>query len=166
MFLRLFIFLLSILLLSACAKEQVAEPMCRIDKDTLPAPAAPASCLITSNTSVLVLKLKNKNGWQLPTGYKNNKMSAQCTAHQAVWQSTGLNVEVGQLLDIAPDNKHIYSCALSNGFDTLTQDLPVPDWAHRKVVNISFADPNLTPESQWSEKSDLILIRSLFNKGQ
>lgn len=164
LYLRAVIIIFSTLLLNTCAKEQIADPMCRIAPMFSPAPAAPAACLIKSATTLLVLSLQNDEGWQLPTGNVNNKKSAQCTAHQAVWQSTGLNVEVGQHLATSSDNLHYYACTLSNGFNTLTPALPVPAWAQRKVVKISFVNPNDTSASQWSTKSDLNLIQALFNK--
>jgi hypothetical protein len=163
LYFRLVIITFSALLLNSCAKEQLADPMCRIAPIFSPDPAAPAACFIKLDTKLLVIKRQNNNGWQLPSGSVNIEQSAQCTAHQAVWQTTGLNVEVGRLLATGPDNVHIYACTLSNGFDTLTQTIPVPDWAVRKVANINALNPNLTPSSQWSEKSDLILLRELFN---
>lgn len=162
--LRLLFILLSCLLLNTCAKEHVAEPMCRMQENVIPAPSAPAACLVKLDTKLLVINLQSENGWQLPEGNLNSKKSAQCTAHQAVWQNTGLNVEVGQLLITTPDNLHIYNCVLSNSFDELTQNIPVPDWAHRKVRNISFVNPYIISPRQWSQKSDLILVRNLFNK--
>jgi hypothetical protein len=163
---RLVIITFSGLMLSSCAKERLADPMCRIAPTFLPAPAAPAACFIKLDTKLLVIKIQNDNGWQLPSGGINMQQSAQCTAHQAVWQNTGLNVEVGQLLAIEPDNMHIYACALSNGFENLTQALPVPEWAQRKVDYINVINPNLTTSSQWSEKSDLILLTELFNSDE
>lgn len=163
---RLVIIASSGLMLSSCAKEQLADPMCRIAPTFSASPAAPAACFIKLDTKLLVIKLQNDNGWQLPSGSINMQQSAQCTAHQAVWQNTGLNVEVGQLLATRPDKMHIYACSLSNGFENLAQALPVPEWAERKVANINVINPNLTTSSQWSEKSDLILLTELFNNDE
>jgi ADP-ribose pyrophosphatase YjhB (NUDIX family) len=160
--LRLFIIGFSSFILIACAKEQLADPMCRIAVSYSPAPPASAACLIKLNTKLLAIRLQNESGWQLPTGSLNTKQSAQCSAHQAVWQSTGLNVEVGQLLGHSPDNTQLFACALSNGFDDPTLDIPVPNWANHKVAKIHFVDPNNTSQSQWSDNSDLSQLRTLF----
>lgn len=137
--------------------------MCRISEGTPAAPPANAACLIRINKQLLAISAQDEH-WSLPTAGQNNHKSAQCTAHSAVWQTTGLNVEVAQKLGETTDNIQIYNCILTSGFNGQTQSFPVPDWANQKVSAINLINPFAINQRQWSQSSDLILIRTLFNQ--
>lgn len=141
----------------------MADPMCRTSELETPAPAAAAACIIKLDNKLIAIASEN-SGWQLPTEKFQVNLSAQCTAHQAVWQNTGLNVEVAQKLGETSDHIQIYNCIVANGFDGQTQDFPVPLWAQHKITIIEVINPFETAPAQWSDNIDLIEIRTLFNK--
>ncbi|KXI28724.1 hypothetical protein AX660_16045 [Paraglaciecola hydrolytica] len=106
----------------------------------------------------------DNSGWQLPIGKSQANQSAQCTAHQAVWLNTGLNVEVAEKLGETRDHVQIYHCILTSGFDSQIQDFPVPEWAQHKIAKIEGVNPFETSAKQWVDNVDLIEIRALFNQ--
>ena len=150
-------------MLQGCTKERTAEPMCRTSEAETPAPAAAAACIIRLDNKLIAIASAD-SGWQLPTEKSQANQSAQCTAHQAVWQSTGLNVEVAQKLGETSNNMQIYNCLLTSGFDSQTQSLPVPTWAQHKITKIEIINPFETTHAQWSDNIELIEIRTWFNK--
>ena len=137
--------------------------MCRLDEHSTAAAPAPAACIIRLDNKLLAISTDD-GSWQLPVGKAAPDQSAQCTAHQAVWQHTGLNVEVGQKLGETPNHTHIYNCLLTSGFDGNTNQLPVPAWAQYKVVKIGLLNPFETAPSDWSDNIDLIELRAWFNQ--
>lgn len=153
---------LIVLLLGACSKEYIAEPMCRAQKTSTQTPSTPAACLIRIEQKLLAIQTKNE-AWHLPVAKHKPTQSAQCNAHHAVWQSTGLNVFVAQKLGETKQKVSIYNCILDSGFDNQTQDIPIPPWASRNISAIKFINPYDTELKQWSDSSDLIFIRQLFN---
>lgn len=160
---KLTIFGLSSLLLAACSKEYIADPMCRSNPQFPADPPAAAACLIRLDNQVLAISpIKGK--WQLPTAKAAPDLSAQCTAHRAVWEHSGLNVEVMEKLGTTVANTHIYHCELHSGFDGQTQSFPVPEWANHKIERIELLNPYDTLPTEWSDDVDLIQVRTYFNQ--
>ena len=62
------------------------------------------------------------------------------------------------------DHIQIYNCIVASGFDSQTQDFPVPLWAQHKITKIEVINPFETEHAQWSDNIDLIKIRTLFNQ--
>jgi hypothetical protein len=88
----------------------------------------------------IVVKNHDAKGWDLPIHKQQKLISAQCTARQAVWETTGLNVEVGKLLFTAPDETQYFECKLTDVFSRQLQGYPVPAWTQRKTSEISLVD--------------------------
>ncbi|AGH43105.1 hypothetical protein C427_0996 [Paraglaciecola psychrophila 170] len=103
-------------------------------------------------------------GWDLPTHKQQKLISAQCTAHKAVWETTGLNVEVGKLLFTAPDETQYFECKLTDEFSRQLQEFPVPAWAQQKVSKISLVDPFNTEQDHWVNGINLITLREAYNQ--
>lgn len=137
--------------------------MCRLSESEIAAPAAAAACIIRLDHKLIAIAATD-SGWQLPAAKLQVNQAAQCTAHQAVWQSTGLNVEVAQKLGETKDHIQLYNCILASGFDSKTQSLPVPTWAQHKIVKIEAINPFETTPALWSDNIDLIQIRTSFNQ--
>jgi hypothetical protein len=150
------------LLLLACSKERFDAPMCRHTDAQPSLPAGPAACIVRIESKLLVIKTE-QDAWHLPSGKTQHTLSRQCTAHLAVWQLTGLNVEVAELVGKLSNNTAVFACHLNAGFDETTQSLPVPDWAQYKVQQIGLLDPFAITPRDWQPQDELITIRTYFN---
>ena len=147
-----------------CSRNIPADPMCRTSVLYTETKPSAAACLIKSNVQLLVVKNLDDDGWNLPTHKQQKSTSAQCTAHRAVWKTTGLNVEVGKLLFTAPDQTQYFACKLTDDYSRQLKQFPVPSWSKRKVSNISLVDPFDTQQSQWVSDINLINLREAYNQ--
>jgi hypothetical protein len=147
-----------------CSRDIPADPMCRTSILYTETPPAAAACLIKSNVQLLVIKNHDDDAWNLPTHKLQTSTSAQCTAHRAVWKTTGLNVEVGKLLFTASDHTQYFACNLTDDYSRQLQQFPVPSWATRKIGNISLVDPFETQHHHWVDNINLIDVREAFNQ--
>lgn len=148
----------------ACSREIPADPSCRINPELSASDPAPAGCLIKLDGKLVALQSDHEDLWFLPQQRIQNNISAQCTAHQAAWKNTGLNVEVNQLLYVDDENTHYYSCTLTDRFSQDLQSLDVPPWASRNVTKVGLVDLFATEDNEWSERHKLIEIRQAFTK--
>jgi len=148
--------------LFGCSRDIPADPMCRVNVLYTEMKPSAAACLIKSNVQLLVLKNHADDGWNLPTHKQQKSTSAQCTAHQAVWKTTGLNVEVGKLLFTTPNQIQYFECKLTDDFSKQLQQFPVPSWSTRKTSHISLVDPFDTQQNQWVSDINLIDVREAY----
>jgi len=146
-----------------CSRDIPADPMCRTNVLYTETSPSAAACLIKSNVQLLAVKNDGDDGWNLPTHKQQKLISAQCTAHQAVWKTTGLNVEVGKLLFTAPNQTQYFECKLTDDFSSQLQVFPVPPWAQRKTSQISLINPFDTEQDHWVNDIDLIQLREVYN---
>lgn len=158
------LFIAITILVMGCSKNIPADPMCRTSVLYTETKPSAAACLIKSNIQLLAVKNNNDDGWNLPTHKQQNLISAQCTAHQAVWETTGLNVEVGQLLFTAPNQTQYFECKLTDVFSSQLKVFPVPSWAQSKTTNISLINPFDTEQDHWVNDIDLITLREVYNR--
>ena len=147
-----------------CSRDIPGDPMCRTSVLYTQTSPSPAACLIKSNLQLLAIKNHDDDGWNLPTHKQQKSTSAQCTAHLAVWKTTGLNVEVGKLLFIAPNQTQYFACKLTDDFSSQLKLFPVPSWATRKTSEISLVDPFETEQDQWVRDINLINLRDAYNQ--
>lgn len=147
-----------------CSRDIPADPMCRTSILYTEMEPAAAACLIKSNVQLLVIKNHDDAGWSVPTHKQQKSTSAQCTAHRAVWKTTGLNVEVGKLLYTAPNQTQYFACTLTDDLSSQLQQFPVPSWATRKTSHISLIDPFDTQPTQWVNDINLIDLRRAYNQ--
>lgn len=147
-----------------CSRDIPSDPMCRASVLYTDIKPSPAACLIKSNVQLLAIRNHGDDGWNLPTHKQLKSTSAQCTAHLAVWKTTGLNVEVGKLLYTAPNQTQYFACKLTDDFSSQLQQFPVPSWAKRKTSEISLIDPFETQQDQWVSDINLIDLREAYNK--
>ncbi|WP_233267280.1 hypothetical protein [Paraglaciecola sp. L3A3] len=147
----------------ACSKEVPSDPACRVDEQQSLAPAE-AVCLIKLNGKLIAVKNNNMEKWDLPKDKQQGNLSAQCTAHQAAWKATGLNVEIGQLLWVDEGNTHYFTCLASSQFSSTQQDFPVPPWANHKIEKIGLLDPFATRDEDWEPRLDVIKLREAFTQ--
>jgi hypothetical protein len=161
---RLFVTTIFVFFVLGCSRDIPADPMCRASILYTETEPSAAACLIKSNVQLLVVKNHDAKGWDLPTHKQQKLISAQCTAHQAVWETTGLNVEVGKLLFTAPDETQYFECKLTDDFSRQLQEFPVPPWAQRKTSEISLVNPFNTEQDHWVNDINLITLREAYNQ--
>ncbi|MBL4631015.1 MAG: hypothetical protein JKY14_07595 [Paraglaciecola sp.] len=113
---------------------------------------------------LLAVKGHNDNGWNVPHHKQKKSTSAQCSAHLGVWKTTGLNVEVGQLLFTDQNQTEYFACKLTDDFSSQLRQFTVPSWAKRKTNEISLIDPFETEQDQWINDFDLIKLREAYNQ--
>lgn len=161
-----FIFTLPIITIFVlgCSRELPSDPMCRTNAlypETAPSPAA---CLIKSNGKLLAIKSQSGDGWRLPSHKQQTSTSAQCTAHSSVWKTSGLNVEVGQLMYTDQNQTQHFACKLTDEYSRQLTVFPVPPWAKRTTNVIALIDPFETQQDQWKGNIDLIDVREAFTQ--
>jgi hypothetical protein len=137
--------------------------MCRLDAQQLEMKPSAAACLIKTQGKLLAIK-NNANGWNLPTNKQQKSTSAQCTAHNAAWKTTGLNVEVGKLLFTSSSQIQYFACSLTDDLSKKLIEFPIPPWGKRETSEISLVDPFETQQEQWAKSINLIDLRKAFNQ--
>jgi 8-oxo-dGTP diphosphatase len=93
-------------LLSACAVGDA--PLCRFEGEVDSAPSAGCFSLVDGDL-LLVQGLNGKIS--VPGGSAVQGESAQCAAHRETWEETGLDLAVGELLEVYDTGFHLYVCA-------------------------------------------------------
>jgi hypothetical protein len=158
------LFIVITIFVFGCSRDIPADPMCRTSILYTESEPSAVACLIKSNAQLLVIKNHDDDGWNLPAHKQQKLMSAQCTAHQAVWETTGLNVEVGKLLFTAPNQTQYFECKLTDEFSRQLDVFPVPSWTRRKTSEIALLDPFETEPDQWVNDINLITLREAYNQ--
>ncbi len=144
----------------SCAKSPPPEPSCRVDSNYLSNRTGAAACVIVLNQKLFVTATSNKqyNLAVAPT----NENNAQCNAHRATWDRTGMNVEVGQVLAIQDDGTWLFSCQLDAGFDGTETRIEAPFWSPDDVVYMSFIDPFDYRIEDWTVPEHFITTRDAY----
>jgi hypothetical protein len=88
--------------------------------------------------------------------------SAQCLAHQAMWQQTGLNVEVQDVAGAQADGTWLFGCYVNAGFDGTEDPFSAPDWSHSNVENIVFIDPFDIELQNWARRDHFTVVRDAY----
>jgi hypothetical protein len=158
------LFVVATIFIFGCIRDIPADPMCRTNILYIETKPSAAACLIKSNVQLLVIKDHDDDGWNLPTHKQQKSTSAQCSAHRAVWKTTGLNVEVGKLLFTASNQTQYFACKLTDDFSSQLEQFPVPSWAKHKTSKVSLIDPFDSQQKHWVNDIDLIDVREAYNK--
>jgi 8-oxo-dGTP pyrophosphatase MutT (NUDIX family) len=136
--------------------------MCRINPEHTEDVVGAAACLIRIQDQLLVTREHTSNKYALPGGKSKNSEKAQCTAHRQTWAKTGFNVQVGEYLGMDNDGLRYYQCTSEGNFVGQIQSFPVPLWAHANVDEILLINPSESKLTQWSDDSQLNVIRDMF----
>lgn len=143
-----------------------APPTCRIANEFNADYQGPSACVIRVQESLLVLKYSSSGQYDLPYGDPLIDESAQCTAHRATWEQTGINVNVDQLLGITQSGLMLFSCELGGGFTSDDGPIDVPGWSSGDIQQIEFINPFDTRYDSWRQPNNLIMYRDGFVKQQ
>lgn len=148
------------LLLAAC--EQV--PDCKVMQDHVDVASANAGCLVRLGSALLIVKQRTNGQWNIPAGSGKDNESAQCTAHRETWEESGLDVQVGRLLEVFDNNFRLYEChAVDRKLDP-TQALKTPLQGRMEISAARWIRPEDIEKKHWRYARQLPTIRRLFDE--
>ena len=156
------IIILFLLVLTGCTQAPPPSPACRVHIDYKDMHQGKGACLVRVQDGLLTVKYKQSDVIDLPRGDFISPETSQCGAHRHMWEQTGLNVKVAQLLGVTAQGLRIYACHLGGGFDGTEVAIESPSWIDRNVEQIGFIDPFVTRYDAWQHPKDLILIRDAY----
>ena len=131
----------------------------------MPLPPANAGCLIKFEKDIIALTHRVSGKLDVPGGTSDGDESAQCTAHREVWEETGFNVEVRELLGVNENGFHVFHCAFDAGFaDSDITTFPVPSWSAAEVSAIQRVNPYQTEASEWRFPDQLVWVRDMYTQ--
>lgn len=94
----------------------------------------------------------------LPMADTQGQANEQCALHQHIWQQTGINVEVGELLVATNRNTAIYECSEQAGLAAINAPFPSPQWANPSLEWVK-RDPFELSERSMTDKDILVPMR-------
>lgn len=164
--LKFFIILLIGFCITACFQQDMSQASCRVNVSASSNHQGPGACIVRLNDKLLVKKL-DSGLYDLPyikniSSNQNNNISAQCHAHQSMWQQTGLNVEVDQVLGAQADGMWLFGCKLEAGFDGTEAPFNAPDWSDNEVEQIMFVNPFDIDLHNWANKDHFEIVRDAY----
>lgn len=172
-------------ILIGCAPKEMPPPACRVKANVVSNYQGPGACIVRLNNKLMVTKLNN-GLYDLPIGGKlsytiensdpqstttasNTSLStqvindsAQCAAHEAMWEQTGFNVQVGLVLAVQNDGTWLFACDLDAGFDGSEPPFDAPEWSSNTIDKIAFIDPFAIEMSNWSQPEHFTVMRNAF----
>lgn len=162
--LKLFLTLLTGFYITACFQQDASQASCRVNASAASNHQGPGACIVRLNNKLLVKKL-DSGLYDLPhikNISSNQNVSAQCHAHQSMWQQTGLNVEVDLVLGAQTDGMWLFGCTLESGFDGTEAPFDAPNWSGDKVEKIMFVDPFDIDLHNWANKDHFEIVRDAY----
>nr|WP_136250444.1 hypothetical protein [Ningiella ruwaisensis] len=167
----LLLLLFNLFFVIACQKQQYAAPACRAAVSSLTYQQE-AACITRIGKQLLVIK-RPSGLYDLPYSEKISmsaekpdlNISSQCKAHQAMWEQTGLNVEVGKKLSTQKNGTILFACSLPNdaaGFDGSETDIPAPPWQPKEVESLEFIYPFDIELNQWQKPDHFTSMRDAY----
>ena len=165
---KLIIILLLLLGASACTDSELAAPSCRVNANEISSHQGPAACIIVLSNKLLVLELQS-GLYDLAIGDINNTSishtamrSAQCVAHEAMWQQTGFNVEVQGVLGAQIDGTWLFACISNSGYDGTEDPFYAPNWSNKKIKSLAFVDPFEIELQNWARRDHFNVVRDAY----
>ena len=156
--------ILVVLPLFSCTDAPPAPPMCRV-ANNIAQPIGPTfrvACLAKTPNGVVLIGNKHQGQLYLPQRAISHADTPSCNAHQAMWEHTGMNVEVTQLLTEAKDGLAIYHCTFNNGLEHFPQGYALPSWTLSSSNYLYQIDPFTFENKALQNKDDLTPIRDGF----
>jgi 8-oxo-dGTP pyrophosphatase MutT (NUDIX family) len=144
---------------TACSVE---APPCRIDPGLVDDRRSNALCIVRSGDRVLATTHRFSGKLDLPGGRREGDETGQCTAHRELWEETGFDATVGELL-IDRNSTLLFDGRLPPGVDA-TRKLSVPPWAHLEVAGIQWIDPMEQEPGDWRFPEELETLRLALDR--
>lgn len=150
----------------ACTQQDVAEPSCRVNASFASNHQGPGACIVRINGKLLVNQL-DSGLYDLPSGkiissMHNVSKSAQCLAHQSMWQQTGLNIEVEKVVGAQANGIWLFGCKLEAGFDGTEPPFDAPQWSNNEVEKVMFINPFDIELQNWAQREHFEIVRDAY----
>lgn len=163
---KLTIYLLFYGLLFACSNQDMPEPSCRVNAKHASSYQGAGACVVRLSNKLLVTQLQS-GLYDLPSAKEisnNGKLvkSAQCLAHQAMWQHTGLNVEVQQVVATQADGTWLFACSMNAGFDGSEAPFETPSWSPSDIKYVAFINPFEIDLHNWAKRDQFNVVRDAY----
>ncbi len=158
--LKFSIILMACLSLTSCLKSQPNPAECRVNQQFLSPHVAGGACIIKINNRLMVM-IDRDSKVNIPVQQKIPNKSAQCAAHQSVWQHTGFNVEVGPRLGSLRRDLELFACELDAGFDG-SEIIETPSWTKSPNLKLTFVNPYDYSPYDWINPNDLEKVLDAF----
>lgn len=175
------IFVLALFLFS-CSDTPYPSPHCRIKDGTqisinhASLQATAAACIVRMNGKLLVLERSSglydlaysqkisssANKIRSNENINTSSNTPQCQAHHAMWDYSGFNVLVGELLVNQSNDTHLYACELQAGFDGTEAFIEPAPWHASDVKSLTFIDPFEIEQDQWHSPDHFTAARDGF----
>jgi hypothetical protein len=164
------LFLIGIFL-SACSEQDPSEPSCRVNAAFASNHKGAGACVVRMNNKLLVTQLTSglydlpSKRYGLSDSMSSNVSiikSAQCLAHQAMWQQTGLNVEVQAVIGAQADGTWIFACHINAGFNGTEAPFSPPYWSNSNIQNIAFINPFEIELQDWARQKHFTVVRDAY----
>ena len=159
--LKFLVIFVAILLIFACSQEPWPEPSCRVNANYISNHQGAGACVVRLNNRLLAMKLDNSL-YDLPSSNSISPISAQCSAHNTMWQQTGLNVEVENVIGLQADGTWLFGCHLDAGFDGSEAPFKPSHTSRAEVEHIEFVEPFTLDMYDWDKPDQFIVIRDAF----
>lgn len=141
-------------LCSGCAEV----PPCAVAPVDVARHRGNAACFIEHRGRVLLVEHRFGGEVGLPGGRSRAEESARCTAHREVWEETGLDVVVGELLDRST-NTFVYQCSLAAVADAHPS---LPWWGRLEVTALRWVDAGDMRSLDWRYRGDRRQVQKLM----
>ena len=140
----------------------VEAPPCRVDPDRVDDRRVNSMCIVRSGERVLAIVHRFSGKLDLPGGRREGDETGQCTAHRELWEETGLDATVGQLL-IERNSTGMFECSLPANIDA-ARDIAVPLWANIEVADIEWVDASEQEPGDWRFPEELETLRLALDR--
>jgi hypothetical protein len=156
---------LSTLTLFSCETPTPSPPYCR-SQGNVETVGSSAACLILVQDKVLMLRDRQSDHLFLPNVVPKDGETAQCAAHRATWEKTGLNVLVSMPLANTPAGGSIFLCTEQAGLNQMPDIIDAPFWGQDEVRNLEKIAPFELNADELQFKDNLIPLRDAFITAQ
>ena len=148
--------------ITGCQPNPPYEPMCRATHTSITHDGDFGACVIRVKHQLLALQ--NEQSFQLSVAQKRSTESLACAAHRGIWETMGINLEVGEPLRYDPiNNVQLFDCHLMESTLPNTVPYATPNWSKASSHSIVLIDPYTLDDKQWGTHVSPLLLRDSFN---
>ena len=141
--------------ITGCQPNAPYEPMCRATHTSITHEGDYGACVIRVKHQLLALQ--NEQSFQLSVAQKRSTESSACAAHRGIWETMGINLEVGEPLSYDPiSNVQLFDCHLMQSTHQ-TPYLTQRQTGVKHPYSIVLVDPYTLDETMGNNISPLLL---------
>jgi 8-oxo-dGTP pyrophosphatase MutT (NUDIX family) len=149
-------------MLFAVLRHTPPAPPCRVEPSAAETARGNAGCLIRVEDRMLVVRDRLSERLGFPAGMSVPGEAAQCTAHREAWEETGLEVVVGQRLQVFENGFRLYACKPVDPSVQPGSSVAVPQWAWAEIAAVEWIDPFHVFPAQWRYPEEWPVVLDRF----